>query len=531
VKRETKTDKQSPPKCQSLAETLTSLVRDVRVIRAFDNRFYASVLVHGHREMLALDSAAFAYWLIRRSRQHRQELPSADAIGRLARALQAEAAQRPPEPVGIRVAGVRGPTSLDPDQSGRVGWHGSRSAERVVYYVDLGDPSWAAVEITPEGCRVVDQAPVWFRRTSGMRPLPRPAFGGSIDLLKKYVNLSDTGVLLLIAWITAALRPYGPFPILVLTGEQGSAKSTMARVARQLIDPSAVPLRALPRSQQDMMIEAHNSWLLVYDNVCSIPPLVSDNLCRIATGGGLSTRALYSNDDATLFSIERPTIVTGIDDFVRRSDLIDRCVFLELPAINDQKRRFQTVFWDEFEVDYPHILGALLDAVSGGLSALRRIALPALPRMADFARWGEAVGRSLGWNRGAFLAAYNGNRQAACVRSLEECPVAQAVRQVVDRPAGYWSGTATDLLRDLNRVTTGPIARSAAWPKTPRALSSLLRRLAPQLRTIGTTVEFDRVAAHRLVHISSNRNQQDHSVTNEDADCDACPPSDGGDDT
>jgi len=54
-----------------------------------------------------------------------------------------------------------------------------------VYYLDLGDSSWQSVEIRAEGCRIVDYAPVWFRRPRGFGPLPLLQWDGSIDLFKK----------------------------------------------------------------------------------------------------------------------------------------------------------------------------------------------------------------------------------------------------------------------------------------------------------------------------------------------------------
>ena len=68
-----------------------------------------------------------------------------------------------------------------------------------------------------------------------------PSRDGSIDLLRPYVNLTEADFRLMIAWLTAVLRPVGPYPILVLHGEQGSAKSTLAKVLRLLIDPQACP--------------------------------------------------------------------------------------------------------------------------------------------------------------------------------------------------------------------------------------------------------------------------------------------------
>jgi len=239
------------------------------------------------------------------------------------------------------------------------------------------------------------------------------------------------------------------------------------------------------------MIQAHNTWVLAYDNVRSFSKSLSDGFCRTATGGGFSTRSLHSKHDETLFDVERPAIFTGIDDFARSSDLIDRCVFLHLPPIPDSGRRLQQAFWSDFDADCPRLLGALLTTVAGGLKTLPQTDLPALPRMADFAKWGEAVIRGLGGQPRSFLTRYNDNRRAACDAVLDDCPVAEALRRMVDSLEGPCQVTASGLLRTLASDTPQSVTRMAEWPKTPRSLSCLLRRIAPQLRMAGITLSFD----------------------------------------
>ncbi len=70
------------------------------------------------------------------------------------------------------------------------------------------------------------------------------------------MNLNEPDFRLMIAWLTAALRPVGPYPVLVLNGEQSSGKSTLARILRLLIDPQASPVLALPGSTHDLMATA-----------------------------------------------------------------------------------------------------------------------------------------------------------------------------------------------------------------------------------------------------------------------------------
>src|SRR5262249_40157054 len=102
-------------------------------------------------------------------------------------------------------------------------------------YLDLGDEAWRAVEISAAGWRVIANPPVRFRRAAGMQPLPVPVPGGSVETLRSFLNVqSDTDFVLVVAWALAVLRDRGPYPVLALSGEQGSAKSTFSAILGQL---------------------------------------------------------------------------------------------------------------------------------------------------------------------------------------------------------------------------------------------------------------------------------------------------------
>src|SRR5262249_12138401 len=161
----------------------------------------------------------------------------------------------------------------------------------------------------------------------------------------------------------------------------------------------------------DLMIAACNSWVVCLDNISFLWPWLSDAICRLSTGGGFATRTLYSNDEETYLDAMRPVILTGITDFVNRGDLIDRSLFLHLEVIAEENRRSERDFWESFEAEAPGLLGALLDAISGGLRRLPEVKLTALPRMADFGLFAEAVSRALGNPAEAFINAYKDNRK------------------------------------------------------------------------------------------------------------------------
>ncbi len=56
----------------------------------------------------------------------------------------------------------------------------------------------------------------------------------------------------LTASATAAPRPVGPYPILVLNGEQSSDKSMLARILRLLIDLHTCPVLRIPSSTENL---------------------------------------------------------------------------------------------------------------------------------------------------------------------------------------------------------------------------------------------------------------------------------------
>jgi hypothetical protein len=113
-------------------------------------------------------------------------------------------------------------------------------------YLDLADEQWRAVEIGPDGWRVIGSPPVRFRRPAGMLPIPAPERGGSIEALASFLNLpSRNEFVLMVAWLLAALRFAGPYPLLAISGEQGSAKTVLSKLLKSLVDPNLAPVRHL----------------------------------------------------------------------------------------------------------------------------------------------------------------------------------------------------------------------------------------------------------------------------------------------
>lgn len=479
MEEENDTDGSARP---SQAKVLIRLAADAELFHAPDDTAYADLQVNGHRETWAVCQRGFKRWLTQRYFAETGGAPNTEAFNSALNAIEAMAHFEAPElDVHIRVAGHEGKL-----------------------YLDLANDEWEAIEIDENGWRVVNDPPVRFRRAAGMRPIPVPTHEGSVELLRDFLNAgSDDDFVLVVSWALAVLRDRGPYPVLVLAGEQGSAKSTFAAILRALLDPNTAALRSLPREIRDLFIAANNSHVLAFDNLSGLSSWIADALCRMSTGGGLTLRQLYKDMDEVLFDVTRPVILNGIEDFVTRPDLASRAIFLTLEPIPDERRRSEKEIWADFERARPKILGGLLDALSFGLRRLPDIKLEKPPRMADFAELGVACEQSH-WDAGAFMRAYDNNREEAIDTVIEGDEVGSAVCTLMGLRVA-WDGTATELLSALSNEVSESVLKSRSWPKNARGLSGQLRRAAAFLRKVGIDISFGREGRARTRKIRISR--------------------------
>jgi len=463
----------------SQATRLVALAANCALWHTPEKAGYVTIEVNEHQEHHLLRSKEFTQYLRRLYYEHTQSAPGSQAVQDALGVLEAKALFAGEEhPVFLRVAEHQG-----------------------CMYLDLCDPGWQAVKITCQGWDIISDPPIKFRRPKSLRALPHPVKGGTLKQLRRFVNIASADDwTMLLAWLLMSLRACGPYPILLLTGGQGSAKSTLARILKALLDPCVGPIRAALRDARDLMIAADNSWILAFDNLSHFSDHLSDALCRLATGGGFSTRELYSDREEVVFDAQRPVVVTSIVDLITRSDALDRTVILTLTEIAEKKRSDEKSLWAEFTQAAPEILGALCTAASVALARGGKVKLKTTPRMADFTRWAVAAEPALGLKRGAFLKAYAKNRQAAHHVALEDSPVARIIRLYLKRTT-KWEGTAAQLLVALTDVAFKTVRREREWPKNARSLGSALRRLVPNLRAVDIDVRFLKKNDDRIIEI------------------------------
>ena len=450
-------------------DTLIGVTDDCELWHDADRVAYATFAVNSHHEHWPVRSREFRMWLSGRFFQETGGALGGQALEDGIRILEAQAVNE----------GAKYQPSI---RVGRVG---------KTLYLDLCDAHWRAVEITASGWAVVENPAVKLLRSSSMRALPEPEAGGMIEELRGFLNVrSDDDFMLVVAWLVAALRDRGPYPVLAINGEAGAGKSVFSRMIRMLIDPSAALIRAVPKDDRDLVVSASNSWALVFDNLSGVPAWFADALCRLATGSGFATRMLHTDRSETIFDAARPIVLNGIPSLTDRADLADRAVTIHLATITEEARDSEDDLIAAFEAKRPIILGALLDAVASALRNLDKVKLERMPRMADLAKWITAAEPALGWESGRFLTVYRENRRDVFETSFEADAVAVAIRDfiVADRPEG-WTGTATELLAALNACVNEGVRKSKLWPLSAQGLGNRIDRIAPLLRNRGFVVE------------------------------------------
>ena len=361
-------------------------------------------------------------------------------------------------------------------------------------YYDLTDEEWRQIKITKDGWHIIrsNDSKLLFTRFN-QTPQLEPDRDYSSDIFDKYLNLmniSDPQHRLLLKIMTiCSFVPDIPHPICIPYGEQGSCKSTFCEFQKRLIDPSRINLLTVPKDKSEFVQQLYHNYLVAYDNVSYLHPWFSDEVCKAVTGIGNSKRRLYSDDEDVIVNYKRCVTINGINNNLTEPDALDRSVLIELERIKNTSRKEQSRVEIEFEELRPKLLGFIFDILVKTLQIKSELKLSHLPRMADFAVWGEAIARAMNYMPMEFIDAYNKNIGRQNIEAIESNQLAQAIVKFVfgwyeEEKHACWISPTSKVLDNLNRLaqTYNIDTTSKEWPKAPNSLTKRLRPLLPNLR-------------------------------------------------
>lgn len=456
----------------SPADELVNLVNvDLELFHDEEKQSFATVNIRGHNETYKIISSSFYDWLATRFYKQTKRCPTELTIRTAQQALSAKARFEGMEiKPFLRIANYRNG-----------------------YVFDLGDPEWKAIIVSPDKWEVVNKPPVKFWRNENMKPLPVPNEKGSLRSLWQLLNVSNNDRVFILAFIFECWRNNTMFPILELIGEQGTAKSYIQSVLREFIDPNKVSLRAAPKTVEDLFVSASQNWLASYNNLSYLKSEMQDAFCTLSTGGGHSSRKLYTNNEESVIDVSRPCIINGIGGIATAQDLLDRVIRIELKPIKAMTP--VSKLNELLESEKANILGGLLNRFVKTLSYLPSVNSKSInDRMADFILLGEAMLLSMD-KKYSFANLYQKKKSRAALQAIESSPSTLAIIRIVSEIP--YHGTYASLFRRLKANYS-----SFDLPRSPKGVADLLRRQAPALRKIGIKVTHHKKRKNDGYHVS-----------------------------
>ena len=364
--------------------------------------------------------------------------------------------------------------------------------------IDLGDDQHNRIRITAGKVEMASNSDTVFYRSANSKAMVMPAETGNGQLLRKYLNVHDTDVVLIIAWITYTLAhpkvASSKYPILVLQGNEGSGKTSLCKnIIIRIIDPSAIGVQVFPHNAKDLAIAGQNAHVLCFDNLRGFKANMADMLCVAATGGTITTRQLYTDADQQAITLHVALVLNGIHSFINQPDLSQRSLPIQLIAMDKAKRKSEEELIKEFETDLPAIMRGLFDLIASIFVHLPNVAITDPERMIDFVKWLAAMEMAEGVPVGVYQGAYSDTLQQGQLDTLMDNSLAAALIDFADKHAAEsWSGTPAKLMTKLADSVSFGTLRSRDFPQNPIALSKRIAGLQAGLLSQGIRIELTR---------------------------------------
>lgn len=458
---------------ETQAEKLLRLIEgtpDIKLFYDHSSEFYAVIPRDEHREIWDVHTNIFKFWLQKLYRDNEHKIINKENLTQAIDILCAKALFENKKEISLNTRIARDET------------------EHAIWY-DLTNSDWQTVKITEHGWTIENNPPILFKRFEHQKPQLLPCESGDIRKILKYVNVQDYRTLFL-TWIVCSFIPEIQHPMIILHGEKGAAKTTASKLLKDLIDPSQLDTSMLPKKFDDFTVTLDQHWFLTFDNVSSISDDTSDALCQAITGSGIQKRKLFTDAQSHIVTFQRCILMNGINNVATRSDLLDRSILIGLTHISESDRKEFTIMMKDFMEDLPSILGGIFNLLSSAMKLYPSVHLDSLPRMADFARWGFAVGEAMGGLGQKFLDEYMENQNIQNKEALDTDLVAVLLVSFMENRY-KWEGRVSELYLSLKNfaLQTGINTNCKDFPKQPNILSRKLNELRSNLQFAGITFE------------------------------------------
>jgi hypothetical protein len=476
-----KDNKKEKEKGRPVAEKLVDLISQNSNIFFKDqyDTTYARIHNSDHNEIIRVESGKFKRYLIRLYHESENKIANAEAVANAVQVLQARAEYNGNTyPLSVRVASYNN-----------------------CFFYDLTNPKWECIKISEQGWELVDKTPIPLFIRYNQTPQVQPSHDYAPDIFDRFMNLTNVknedDKKLLKIYLISLFIPDIQHVILQTCGEKGGAKSMLEVLIKELVDPSKPKLLSIHKDRMEFIQQVAQTHVAFYDNLKYIPQWLSDEACRAVTGSGSSKRKLYTDDEAIVFEYMRCLGFNGINLVLTEPDALDRSIIIEQNRIDKKNRVPERLVIDRFNEIRPKLLGYIFSILVKAMKIKSTINLDEFPRMADFALWGEAIARAMGYKEMEFIRIYNNNTGKQNAEAIENNVLGQVLIRFlnglpnIDINKGFcWEGTTSVLLDELNTIAINDKININAkgWPK---AANSLTRRLKTILSNIREGLGFE----------------------------------------
>jgi hypothetical protein len=430
---------------------------------------YQDAYIHDGEKMLSLSGDGISQILTAKYYEKTKIIPSPNPISHVVNLLKSQAIHKGPEiELHNRVAMING---------------------EIWYDISNG----RAVRINKSGW-TIEKSPIIFRKYSHQRANVTPVTCGDPWKFFEQSNVSRDYQLLLLVYIISTFIPEIPHPIFYPYGTQGAAKSTLCKMIKKLCDPSTDDIAIAPAKRKEMIQVLSHHHICIFDNLSVLPGWMSDILAKACTGATLTKRRLYSNDDDVSIKIKNCGGMNGINQLITKPDLMDRTLLIQLERIPDKDRKLESEIWSNFNKNLPDILGGIFDVLSIAMEHYPYIQLTALPRMADFVKWGVAITKALGREDYEFLKAYENNIEKQNDAIIEGNALVQAVMSMMETTP-EWRCKMSEAYNELLSVSGESIKNDPTFPKHTNKLQKHLKIVEVNLLARGISYKIEKPGA------------------------------------
>ena len=128
------------------------------------------------------------------------------------------------------------------------------------------------------------------------------------------------------------------------------------------------------------------------------------------------------------------------------------------------------------------------------ITKIYSVVLEKKPRMVDFAVWGEAIARAMGYEPLEFLNAYVENIGKQKIEIVENDTFTEALSKFIDYDKQSWISQLSVFIQDLKQYADESNIDSSGFPKRTQAISNRLRNAKTTLlEGLGIEIILDRI--------------------------------------